>query len=370
MIARRELLLGALLPTLANSAIIPTPLPSQSTRYIGLSLPTTGIQSEVGADLAIGYKLALEGSQSQLRLKVLDDAGDAKRTAQNTATFAADPTVIALSGIVGTPHAQAALPVAREGGLPVVGIRSGADSLRDGKPGIVHLRSSFEEELDTIATACSGSGVSEVVIIHSKDSFGKGSRAYLASVLTKRGIAVSSPIPASRDGSDATIAASVAAKVIATSGKYMAVAVLMLSRPVVDITTLLRSTHKIINPVFAMSFVATRSVSTEVLPNLSGLGIVAAFPIPQSSSQLMSRQFLSDCKKFDAVSSSGSLTVFEGWFYGMVIAKSLATTRESLLKKINAGVNVYDTLIKLDGRMVGYRHTELVYKSGNGRLRK
>lgn len=370
MIARRTLLVGGLLPSMANSAIIPSPLPSPSTRYIGLSLPLTGVQAEVGVDLETGFRLSLQGSDSLLRLKVLDDAGDAKRTAQNTATFAADPTVIALSGIVGTPHAQAALPLAREGGLPVIGIRSGAESLRDGKPGIVHLRSSFEEELDIIATACGGSGVSEVVVIHSKDSFGEASRTYLITALTKRGIAVSSPIPAARDGSDAAIAAAIAAKVISTSAKYMAVAVLMLSRPVVDITTLLRSAHKIINPVFAMSFVATRSVSTEILPNLSGLGIVAAFPIPQSSALLMSSQFLLDCKRFDAMASAESLTVFEGWFYGTVIAKSLSTTRESLLKKINTSVNVYDTLIKLDGRMVGYRHTELVYKSGNGRFKK
>lgn len=364
------MLASAILPSMAMAANVPTPLPSPSTRYIGLSLPLTGVQSEVGADLEMGFKLALLGSDSPLRLKVLDDAGDAKRTAQNTATLAADATVIALTGIVGTPHAQAALPIAREGGLPVIGIRSGADSLRDGKPGIVHLRSSFEDELDTIATACSGSGVREIVIIHSTDSFGEGSRIYLVAALTKRGIAVSNPIPASRDGSDAVNAANAAAKVVSTSGKFMAVAVLMLSRPVVEITSRLRSVHKIINPVFAMSFVATRSVSTEVLPNLAGLGIVAAFPIPQLSPLAMSRQFRTDCEKFEAATSSDSLTVFEGWFYGSVIAKSLATTRDSLLKKISTGITVYDTIIKLDSRMVGYRHTELVYKSSNGRLRK
>jgi branched-chain amino acid transport system substrate-binding protein len=370
MIARRTLLASAILPSMAMATNVPTPLPSPSTRYIGLSLPLTGVQSEVGTDLELGYKLALLGSDSPLRLKVLDDAGDAKRTAQNTAAFVSDPTVIALSGIVGTPHAQAALPVAREGGLPVIGIRSGADSLRDGRPGVVHLRSSFEDELDAIATTCSGSSVSEVVIIHSTDSFGEGSRVHLVTALTKRGITVSRAIPAARDGSDAATAATTAAKIVSGSGKYMAVVVLMLSRPVVEITTLLRSVYKIVNPVFAMSFVATRSVSSGVLPNLTGLSIVSAFPVPQLSPHLMSRQFRSDCEKFEAAASSESLTVFEGWFYGSVIAKSLATTREMLIKKINSGISVYETPIKLDNRMVGYRHTELVYKSSNGRLRK
>lgn len=370
MISRRALLTCAAWPTASFGVEIPSPLPPLSTRYIGLSLPLTGDQAEVGADLELGYRLALRGSESSLRLRVVDDAGDVKRTVQNVSSFAADQTVIAVSGLAGLQNTQEALPVARAANLPVVGIRSGVGSLRDGKPGVVHLRGTFDEELDTIAKACGGLSVGEVVIIHSADSFGVGSRAHLGEALTKLGITVASPIAVSGGVAESTKAAASAAKIIAASGKYTAIVVLLPARPVVDISNQLRATHKIYNPMFAMSFVATRSVATDTSSKLLGLSIVTAFPPPQSSMLAMSKHFRDDCAKFAASEFVDSLTVFEGWFYGSVIARSLAVSRDALLKKINAGVSVYDVTIKPDSQMVAYRHTDIVYKSQNGKLKK
>jgi len=126
--------------TAAAAAVASFPMQSMGkgqNKLIGLSLPLTGNQSDVAIDLQRGYGLALQGTGSDLRLQVLDDAGDASRTAANVAALASNSSVIALSGLVGTPHAEKALPIATAGGLPVVGIRSGAKSCASVKAGSI-----------------------------------------------------------------------------------------------------------------------------------------------------------------------------------------------------------------------------------------
>jgi branched-chain amino acid transport system substrate-binding protein len=338
-------------------------------RVIGLSLPRTGNQAAVASDFEMGYRLSLLAANSPFKIRVLDDFGEAKRTAENVKILADDPSVIALTGIVGTPHAELALPIATAAGLGVFGIRSGASSLRDGRSGVIHMRSSYEEELDKIASMCAGAGLSSVSIIHSNDSFGKSTRTYLAAALEKRRIATFAPISIERNGSDMLQATTKCAKSLGVSGQYAGVVLLMISDPMLNASKELRLTHKIALPIFAMSFVATRAISSQPIPYLTGLGLVSAFPIPQTSVSEVSRRFRKDCEKFGLTEISASLTSFEGWFYGSAIARTEATTRPQVLQRMLAGVTVADQKILPDSMMVAYRHTEIVRKSDDGKLK-
>ena len=197
MLNRRHILTTA--SVLAASVALPK-FAFAAEPVIGLSLPITGAQAEIAKDLLAGYEKALKAVNGPLVLRVLDDGIAPETTAKNMETLAADPQVIGISGIVGTPNAQAALPVAVRLGLPVVGIRSGASSLRDGQDGVFHLRASYEDELDKIAAMCAGAGLKKIVIVHSDDSFGKGTMAHLKTKLESLGVSIISSNPVNRNG--------------------------------------------------------------------------------------------------------------------------------------------------------------------------
>jgi branched-chain amino acid transport system substrate-binding protein len=343
-------------------------LPSAAT-VVGLSLPLTGGQSEVGQDLLAGYQLALAASDSNLSLEVLDDGGDVARAAVNVKAMAANPRVLAVSGIVGTPHAEACLPVCSQGGLPVVGIRSGASSLRAGQPGIYHYRASFEDELNAVAKLCAGAGYKIMSIMFSKDSFGEGQRDHLIKAFAKYGIAVLPPVGVERGGANMSQATQDCAKLIKTSATASGVVLLLVAKTMVQAAKELRSTHGIVMPLYSMSFTATRSIAAEPIPELEGLGLVVAFPLPRSSGARLSQQFRQDCAKFKKMEILESPTAYEAYFYMSIILASGATSRAALVQKLNAGVSVKDISTRPNSQMVGFEYLQVVRKAAGGSLR-
>lgn len=365
---RRTLVAYAALAALQNTRVALSMPIKPTEKIIGLSLPLSGVQAEVGKDLEQGYRLALKASDSDYQLLVLDDGGEVVRATSNVKAFASNQNVIACSGLVGTPHAQAAIPVATAAGLPIVGIRSGASSLRDGRAGVFHLRSSYEEELETIARMCSGMGLKAVAIIHSADSFGEGSRSHLVAALKARGIATMAPMPAARDGSNISAVTAQCAELVSIKDTPTGVVLLMISAPMSEAAKILREKHRIFLPMIAMSFTATKTVASDIIPHLSGLGLVSAFPIPATSSSELSKQFRRDCDKYGLPDLKGSLTAYEGWFYCLTLIKTGARTRDQVSQKMQTGLRVMDQLIKPDVQMVGYHYLEIVMKSPNGKL--
>lgn len=150
---RRTFLGSAVAPTIA---LIPTISAAKETVKIGLSLPITGGQAEVAEDLLEGYRMAARRAEQfgmAVRFEVADGKSDPKLTAREHWRLQSRPVVPGRIRHCGSAARQAALPAAVAGSLPVVGIRSGAQELRDGSPLRLHLRATFESEL-TRAMRC------------------------------------------------------------------------------------------------------------------------------------------------------------------------------------------------------------------------
>ena len=174
-IQRRQVLaLGAA----ASLAGLGTAVHANSAPALGLSLPLTGTQSVVGRELLVGYEIAQMLHAPDLALKVLDDAGSTDKTVANIAALGKNASVVSVSGIVGTPNAQAALPIAQQTSLPVIGLRSGLAALRNGAEGVYHLRTSFETEIDTLLQSLRGV-YSNIIVIYSDDTFGIAMRDHI-----------------------------------------------------------------------------------------------------------------------------------------------------------------------------------------------
>jgi branched-chain amino acid transport system substrate-binding protein len=352
------------LPTLL-SPVYATP----ATPIIGISLPKTGVQAAVGAELEAGYQLAIKASGSNMRLLVMDDGGVVDRVVQNVQQLSKNVDAIAVSGIVGTPHAQAALPIAKAAGLPVIGIRSGSVTLRSGSSNVIHLRSSYDEELDSLAKMCAGFGLTHVSIIYSNDSFGEETKAYLSKQLEKKNINLNPAIPVARDGSDISQASEKCATFIKAASNNTGIVLLMIAKPMIETARELRLKHTLVAPLFAMSFTASKTVASEAVPSLSGLGITSAFPLPRSSNTGPSQMFRNECLAHGAADLISSLTAYEGWFYAKAIIGTNAQSRTQVLQNLSAGITIAGQKIKPDSNMVAYKFTEIVYKSADGRLR-
>lgn len=224
---RRSLLLGAAAAAAAQHGMASIVSAAGGTPTLGVTLPLSGVQAEVAKDLETGYRLA--AATAGFSLKVVDDASSPEKVAENVRQMAADPNVLALSGIVGTPHAQAGLAAAKAGGLPVVGIRSGAQFLRNGDPSVFHLRASYEDELDKMVTFCQGVGLKRMAILYSEDSFGTSSRDHLIGRLKAAGIEVVSQVGVERNGANVAQAAAKVAE--SAKSDFTAIALLLIVKP-------------------------------------------------------------------------------------------------------------------------------------------
>lgn len=351
-----------------------TPLFAKAPDSIGLSLPLTGVQAEVGEELRMGYELALKAAGAQLSIQLLDDFGQADKTAENMKVFSGDSRIIAASGVVGTPNAQAALPIAIGAGLPVVGLRSGAQSLRDGKEGVFHLRSSFEQELNVVAKLCAGAGFKRMAVLYSDDSFGKSSRDHFVKRLAELGVDAPAnlQVATERSGKQLAQATEQIAQVIQAGTSNMGIALLLISKPMVQAVKLFRETHKLIVPMFAMSFVVTQKLATLHDPSLGGLGLVTAFPLPRPSVDVLPRIFKQVATEAGKQNIIESVTAYEGFFYGTVIAQAakFSGSREALIRKLHAGMQFGETGIRFNHELVGYNYLQVVSKSAlDGRLR-
>ncbi|CAD5366825.1 Peripla_BP_6 domain-containing protein [Rubrivivax sp. A210] len=340
---------------------------------IGVPLPFTGVQSEVANDLRAGYEMAFaHASEAGLNLEPVwaDDEAKADQTARLVEQFARDRSILATTGIVGTPHAKAAVPRAVVGGLPVVGLRSGAVELRDGTRGVYHLRASYTDELTRMVRTIGGASLNRLAVVYSNDAFGTAAAAHVAGIVAEHGVTVVSNEPAERGGSDIQAAVS---KALDPSKHAKALLLLVLEGPMLKGVTHARTKMSFLAPVFCMSFCATRRLAEATDPNLVGLGLVSAFPLPRTDLSPLADHFRKVAVDWSRPGVIHSLTAFEGYLYGSVLASAIRrapdTSRAGLVAALNAPQEVGGIRVAFDSKLVGYHYLQLIYKSGTGVLR-
>lgn len=363
----------SLLHAMSAAAAVGTPslVWAQRTEIaVGLTLPGTGPQAEVAIDLLAGYEVALKSRG--VDLIVLDDKFKPETTAANVKLLAANRNIVAISGLVGTPNASVAIPVARELGMPIVGLRSGAQNLRDGKDGVLHLRSSFDSEIVKIVSVSKNSGSKGLVVIHTNDPFGIWARDAMLVANKEQG--QPDPLVLSLDrelGNLAAVGKEAQQFLASPQGAGYGVALLMIAKPMTELVNVLRLQHKLISPMYAMSFTGTRAISEKKDDALRGLGLVSAFPLPRDISFRLSKTFLAEIEQQKRMDLANSLTAIEGWFYGAVLraAISRGATRKSMMETmLKAPLDIGGQEIAFDSSKVGYRYLHIFHKHQDGRL--
>lgn len=359
MISRRILLRSAAsAATIAACGQVRAALPT-----VGISLPIRSVQATVAVELQRGYEAALDGVAN---LQILDDESKPPATAKNIEKFADDASVIAATGIVGTPHAKLAIPIAIAGGLPLVGIRSGAQGLRDANPWVHHLRASYEDEIDKVMDTASMFG--SLGILYSDDDFGKGTLAHAEKVAARKGVQVALKLPVERNGSNVKAQAATLAEA-AKAGRVSACLLCLIAKPAMDSALELRGVHRLVMPIFGMSFIATSQLATSKESAFEGLSLVTPFMLARIAVEEMASSFRAQMIARKQEQLIASPTSFEGYFYGSVLADAIArggASRKQLQAYLQQQreIPVKQVPIKFYSLRVGYRYLALLRKTG------
>ncbi|TAG46920.1 MAG: hypothetical protein EAZ30_11120 [Betaproteobacteria bacterium] len=186
---------------------------------IGMSSPQTGSESSVGVDYLLGARLAFDDANKdggvfgrQVKLTVIDDAGKADTTAANTKKLIADGS-FALFGFYGGNNTLAALPAINEARIPLVGVFTGNQSLRDPPNRYVfHARTGYYAEIAHVAKRLTAMAADRVAVVHFDDRGGKDSGERTAVEFRNLGVKVPAVIAIERGSTKVDAAAATLAK--------------------------------------------------------------------------------------------------------------------------------------------------------------
>lgn len=175
-----------------------------------LSLAENGVTDKeilIGQFAAISGPAALLGQRMQLgmqayftavnaqggvngrsiKLVTRDDGYEPEKAAAAVKALIHEDKVFALAGSVGTPTGIAALPVVSAEQVPLVGMFTGAQALREPfNRQVFHVRASYFDETERIVQHLTTFGVKKIAVFYQNDSYGKAGLDGVLRALTKR----------------------------------------------------------------------------------------------------------------------------------------------------------------------------------------
>lgn len=157
----------------------PEPGVSSDKIVLGSVLALQGPAEGLGQGMRDGLLAALRGRSvkgREIELRFLDDTYQPAKAIESTNRLLKDKQgVFLMIGNVGTPTAQATLPLLREHNIPAVGFFTGAGLLRPGSGGpILNYRASYEQEVAAVVDAVIQRGVrtDEICAYVQNDAYG------------------------------------------------------------------------------------------------------------------------------------------------------------------------------------------------------
>ncbi len=147
----------------------------------GQSAALTGSNDVLGIGMRLGIRAAFKEANDnggvggrQLNLMTENDSYEPDAAFANTLKFVeGDNPVFALIGAVGTPTSRAALPVAKDAGVPFVGAFTGAQLLRgDELTNVLNYRASYHDETDKMVKLLAAADITNVAVLYQNDSYG------------------------------------------------------------------------------------------------------------------------------------------------------------------------------------------------------
>jgi len=182
---------------------------------IGQTIALTGGPSEHGKAVLAGASAYLDKVNAgggvagrRIVLKTLDDAGDSKRAAENTARLADEDKVIAVFGGIEGGPCVASMKVATEKKVPLVACMAGSPELRDPFQRYTFpVRAAHFDEFARLIDTARTYGRTRIAFLYSDSDTGRQHLANVRKLLAARGLELGLPVPLAGAFEPAKIAA-------------------------------------------------------------------------------------------------------------------------------------------------------------------
>ena len=308
---------------------------------IGMVNVQTGPASGLGRGMRSGAEAVFKAVNAKggvhgrkISLVVSDDGYEPNRAVDETLKMIEEQKVFSLFGYVGTPTANAVLPIVKEMDVPLVGAFTGAMSLRQPVTRqVFNVRASYDDEAEALVAHFVAQGAKSVAVFYQDDGFGQAVLSGTEKALKKRTAQVAARgtfqrnTVAVRTGLAALLEAKPDAVVMV--GPYAPLAVFIKEARAAGLKSQLAT----------VSFVGTDNLVTEVGKDGDGVVISQVVPFPQDNDLPIQRE----CR--EAVSANGGEALgfvnFEGCITARVMVAALERTgavpeRAALLAAMSA----------------------------------
>lgn len=178
---------------------------------IGQTLPLTGPTGSLGQAIRAGTAVCVNLINAQggiagrqLRLAVLDDAGDSGRALQNARQLVEHDHVALLMGPIGVSSTAAVQSYAAQVPIAVLGAQEGTPALRGSTyPTSFFIRANHSAEAERLAVHLSALGISRIAVIAEASDLGHSVMTSFDEALAVRGTRLQSLALVKHDGTDA-----------------------------------------------------------------------------------------------------------------------------------------------------------------------
>src|SRR5687767_9421301 len=286
-----------------------------------------GIQMRNGIKAYFDYVNEKGGVHGRkLQLVAEDDKYEASVAPGVSKKLIESHKVFALLGYVGTPTAAAHLPVVIQAKVPLVGLFTGAEILRDPfSRYIFHVRASYYDETEKIVEQVVSTGGRKISVFYQADAYGEAGRKGAELALERRKMKIHSSGTVERN----TVAVEEAAKAIHASQPD---AVVMVSA-YTSIAAFVRAMQKQGSGAtfYNVSFVVSKALADALGKDGVGVAISQVVPFPWGTAVPVVKEYQQLAKKGGF--TDYNFSALEGYLTAKVMVEGLKRTGKNLTRE-------------------------------------
>lgn len=282
---------------------------------IGQFAAISGPAALLGQRMQLGMQAYFNAVNAQggvngrtIKLLTRDDGYEPDKAAAAVKALIREDKVFALAGSVGTPTGLAALPILTEEQVPLVGLFTGAQALREPfNRQVFHVRASYFDETERIVQHLTTLGIKKIAVFYQNDAYGKAGLEGMVRALTKRKLKAVATGTVERNSVDV-------AKSLETILKAEPEAVVQISAYTSSASFIKQARAKGYGgQFFNVSFVGSKALADELGDVGAGVVISQVVPFPYTANSAVVRDYQQRMtetgqKEFDFSSMEGYLT--------------------------------------------------------------
>lgn len=343
---------------------------------VGQFAAMSGPAAQLGQRLNVGIQAYFKAVNEQggvngraLRLLTRDDGYEPDKAVVAVKGLIEQDQVFALVGSVGTPTGLAALPVFTAAKVPMVGMFTGAQGLREPfNRYVFHVRSSYFDETERIVQHLTTLGVKKIAVFYQNDAYGQAGLEGMMRALAKRQLKPAATATVERNTVDVSVSLNailpVQPEAVVQIGAYKACAEFIKQARAKGYG----------GQFFNVSFVGSKALADELGPAGMGVVISQVVPFPYIPSSPVVREYQQRMK--ESGQTEFDFSSMEGFLIGKVFVDGVRRAGKNLTR--DAFITALESMkdVNLGGFEVNYsprdhsgsKYTDLTIIGRDGRF--